>query len=328
MNAGFQKNVLKHLDSITLQTGGAEQVTLFSYSYAAKDLFIEAKRRGWRTILCQIDPGVEEANLVEALSLARPEWQCARFAPPRQYFDQWREECELAGKIIVNSEWSKKALIRQGVDDAKIVEIPIPYDPPQATSARSPFNGSFSASRPLRLLFLGQVSLRKGIRELVLAMHRLQGEPVELTVVGDPQVQVPENLKSLNSINWVGGVHRAETSAFFNRADAFILPTHSDGFGLAQLEAVAHGVPVIASSHCARVVTDHVNGRILSEVTEEAIEGVIREILAEPTKLAAWTSRCEVPATLQPESVARALNGLLIGNDAHRAPLQAFHTQV
>ena len=58
---------------------------------------------------------------------------------------------------------------------------------------------------------------------------------------------------------------------FYKSADVFIFPTHSDGFGLTQLEAMAWGLPVIASQSCANVVTHRVNGLVLPAVTAEEI---------------------------------------------------------
>jgi glycosyltransferase involved in cell wall biosynthesis len=312
MNEGFQKDVLRHLDQIVAHLPDPEKIVLFSYSYAAVDLFREAKRRGWMTILGQIDPGQEEDQLVQSLRHANPEWLCTRLAAPNAYFASWREECRLADRIIVNSEWSLSAMLHEGIPLQKLAHIPIPLDNVTPARKRVGVPTRFSTTRPLRILFLGQVNLRKGIHDLILAMRNLQNEPVELTVVGTSQITVPPHLKTLRSVRWFGGVPRSAVPHHFTQADVFILPTHSDGYGLTQLEALAHGIPVIASKNCARIVTDDVNGRILGEVTAEAIEGVIREILAEPPRLAAWTSRCEVPAAFQPESVARALNELLL----------------
>jgi glycosyltransferase involved in cell wall biosynthesis len=48
-------------------------------------------------------------------------------------------------------------------------------------------------------------------------------------------------------MKWLGPVTRHKAAEFYRDADVFILPTLSDGFAITQIEAQAHGLPVIAS---------------------------------------------------------------------------------
>jgi len=310
-NNGFQKDALHHLRRMTKDIEPGTRVALFSYSYAARDLFLFARDQGWATLLGQIDPGPEEGRLVQELKTVHPDWQCTREQPPPGYYESWHKEATLADRIVVNSEWSAGALRRHGVDVTKIAVVPIPYDPPPNTPARNEYPAVFSAVRPLRLLFLGQVNLRKGICELIEAMGLLIGLPVELTIVGEPQVAVPPQLRALPSLRWTGPVPRGEASARFLDADVFILPTHSDGFGLTQLEALAHRLPVIVSQNCAHLVDDDVQGRVLPEVSAAAIANTLREILDNPPCLARWSANCQVPEQCQPQAVATQLRSLV-----------------
>ena len=62
-----------------------------------------------------MDPGAEEERSVAAEAARVPQlagdWQAA----PPEYWAFWREECELADRIVVNSEWSREGLIRGGI---------------------------------------------------------------------------------------------------------------------------------------------------------------------------------------------------------------------
>jgi len=71
----------------------------------------------------------------------------------------------------------------------------------------------------------------------------------------------------------------------------FLLPTHSDGFGLTQLEAQAWRLPIIASRQCGDVAQQGVNGYLLPEVSADAIAGVIESILAWPGALGGLAGR-------------------------------------
>src|SRR5262245_61804474 len=110
----FQRKVINALElEVGPQTSAPPM--LLSYSYTALAPFRYAKDRGWKTVLVQIDPGPEEEKIV-AEEVARVpdlagEWQPA----PAEYWVHWREECNLADRIVVNSEWSREGLVRQGV---------------------------------------------------------------------------------------------------------------------------------------------------------------------------------------------------------------------
>lgn len=102
-NHWFQQKVVGYLCNYESRTDNQE-LTLFSYSYAAREIFRFAKPRGWTTILGQIDPGPFEEEIVAAEaerepSLA-PNWRRA----PAGYWKSWREECDVADRIIVNSQ--------------------------------------------------------------------------------------------------------------------------------------------------------------------------------------------------------------------------------
>jgi len=67
----------------------------------------------------------------------------------------------------------------------------------------------------------------------------------------------PSNLKFL------GRITRDQLTAVYRQAHVFVLPTISDGFAITQLEAMAHGLPVIATSNCGRVVSHGREGLIV-----------------------------------------------------------------
>ena len=258
--------------------------TIFAYSYAAKEIFEFARTRGWRTVLGQIDPGPVEERSVEGVNensaIQHTHWEPA----PKAYWDKWRDECSLADQILVNSEWSKDALISECVAAEKIQVIPLAYEIDTKSFERH-YPPSFTLERPLRVLFLGQINLRKGVQHLLDAVKLLDGEHVEIWFVGPMQIRVPQELRLHPQIRWFGAAPRTAVDSYYRDADVFILPTLSDGFGLTQLEAQAWKLPVIASRYCGEVVRDGVNGIVLDEVSGKRIAEVILGFLRTPEKL-------------------------------------------
>lgn len=265
--------------------------TVFSYCYEARPVFRAARLLDLKPVLGQIDPGPEEDRKVA--SLVR-QWSRYRtsFQPGSElYYAHWREECLLARHVVVNSEWSRDALVKVGVEPDKIRIVPLVYTPPQESIGwRKEYPDTFTHARPLRVLFLGQCILRKGIAETIEAAQRLADRPVEFTLVGNTDIEGLETHFSGARINYHPRVSRAECHRFYREADVFLFPTHSDGFGLTQLEAQAWRLPVIASRFCAKVVEPGRTGWVLPEVTAGSIEQVLREILGNPAVLARYSS--------------------------------------
>ena len=141
----------------------------------------------------------------------------------------------------------------------------------------------------LESCFLGQVILRKGILELMEAIQKMQGEPVHWTIVGGGESLLLERLRSLPQTTVAGPILRGEVTNYYRNADLFILPTHSDGFAITQLEALAHGLPIVASNHCGEVIQHGVNGELLDNVASAEIVRTVRGFLGEPDKLLTYS---------------------------------------
>jgi glycosyltransferase involved in cell wall biosynthesis len=282
-NAWFQQIAVERISRVS--SGGAGPVVM-AYSYAALDILRSARARGWRTVLAQIDPGPVEERIVSRLHAEdhgyRANWQPA----PKEYWANWREECAVADRIVVNSAWSEAALLEEGVPAEKLRIIPLAYEAPgDAKAFRREYPPAFNHSRPLRVLFLGQINLRKGIGPLLQAITLLRSEPIEFTLAGDTQVEIPAELRHDARVRWVGSVPREQTQRFYRDADLFVFPTFSDGFGLTQLEAQSWRLPIITTSFCGKVVEDGRNGWLLPDVTPDAIAQAIRRARESPTKL-------------------------------------------
>jgi glycosyltransferase involved in cell wall biosynthesis len=275
-NAWFQRHALQRLRHLA----GTEPRVMMAYSYAAKDLFAYAKQRGWRTVLNQIDLGPFEEELVARLE---PDHLAPRW--PAGYWQDWREELDLADLIVVNSAWSRDALIAQGVGNERIRILPLVYDGPHQRIAPRSYPDKFGVARPMRVLFLGQVIARKGMVALFQAIRELEGQPIHFDIVGPIGMVIPDDIRRNPRVTMTGSVPHAEASRFYHGADVFILPTLSDGFAITQLEARYLRLPVIASRFCGAVVEHGVNGLILDAVDAPAIVAALRRCLGDPGAL-------------------------------------------
>jgi glycosyltransferase involved in cell wall biosynthesis len=259
---------------------------VFCYCYESRPILSAARDLGLVPMLGQIDPGPVEDEKVAEVVARWPQYQTPFQRGTEAYYASWREECRLADRIVVNSEWSHTALEKAGIAPGKIAVVPLVYTPPPESVGWSrAYPDAFSARRPLRVLFLGQCILRKGIAETIEAAQALSDKPVEFTLVGNSDISGLEKHFGRGRIRRVDRISRSECYAYFRDADVFLFPTHSDGFGLTQLEAQTWKLPIIASRFCGRVVEPGRTGWMLEHVSGEAIAEVINEILADPSVL-------------------------------------------
>src|SRR5690606_10996090 len=101
----------------------------------------------------------------------------------------------------------------------------------------------------VEVLYIGQVSYRKGIPVLLEAARRCNNPSVMFRMYGP--VISPELLSDLPSnVTYEGLIpHGAKVADVMRRADLFILPSVEDACALVTLEAMATGVPVVTTSH-------------------------------------------------------------------------------
>ena len=145
---------------------------------------------------------------------------------------------------------------------------------------------------PLRVLFLGQVNLRKGIPYLLEAARLIKNIQVE--IAGPIAIADQFVVKAPPNVRFHGAVTRDRVREFYREADVFVLPTISDGFALTQIEAMAHGLPVITTPHCGQVVTDGLDGFVIPARDSAALADRLRTLQDDPERLQAMREAAQL----------------------------------
>ena len=107
-NRWFQQRAVQRLNACGLLADSPRAV-FHAFSYAARDIFAAAKRAGHFTVLQQVDPGLAEEEIVAETCLRNSKLMVDWSPAPREYWQEWFEECSLADAIVVNSAWSRRA---------------------------------------------------------------------------------------------------------------------------------------------------------------------------------------------------------------------------
>ncbi|MEM9881565.1 MAG: glycosyltransferase family 4 protein [Planctomycetota bacterium] len=237
---------------------------------------VEALRgRGVFTVVDQIDPARTEERVIAEEVERWPGWESAPGRVPDSFFERLDREWAAADRVLVNSAWSADALVEQGVDRRKVLTVPLAYEPTAvaAPPARPRPDG------PLRVLWLGTVNLRKGIPYLIEAARRVAPSDAVFDIVGPLKISERAVADAPSHVTFHGRATRDRADGFYRAADVFVLPTLSDGFAITQLEAMAHGLPVITTPRCGDVVRDGTDGRRVEAGSVDALVEAIEWFL-------------------------------------------------
>jgi glycogen(starch) synthase len=122
-------------------------------------------------------------------------------------------------------------------------------------AARWPFAARRPRTGPAELLYLGRLEYEKGVHDVIAALPRIRRTHpgTTLTIAGEGTqlkwlVEQARKHRVLKAIRFVGHLGHAELLAVLHRADAAVLPSHYEPFGLAALEAAAAGTPLVTSN--------------------------------------------------------------------------------
>lgn len=164
-----------------------------------------------------------------------------------------KRELQIPDMIIGMSErFSELTREDYGVEPFRQAVIHNPIELPLNNPVRPP--EACESGRPLRLLYVSRISVRKGVEQIVELSHRLkdlQGK-VELHVIGGATMW-SDYRKHLNDLNpqigrYLGGMAHDRIMQAYDEADALLLPSHYEPGGIVVGEALSRGVPVVVSS--------------------------------------------------------------------------------
>ena len=161
-------------------------------------------------------------------------------------FDMERRCVESADKIIcVSNKTAKDATGYYGIPKTRCVVIPNGVDTRLFRA-----NGN---RRKNAIGFVGYVHEHKGIHFLLNAMkHVIKKIPdTNLVVVGSGNINKFENMaKKLGvekHVTFLGSISRSDLLSLYSTFNVFVMPSQYEGFGIAALEAIASGTPIIVS---------------------------------------------------------------------------------
>jgi alpha-maltose-1-phosphate synthase len=193
------------------------------------------------------------------------EEECARFGAPPPRFSPTKIRRELAeyaaaDVITVPSEFVRRSFLAEGVPAEKVRKVPY------GANIASFFPTAEPPADTFEVLFVGGVSLRKGVPYLFQAFEQLKHPRKRLTIVGSSTADTPLITPlAPEGVRFIGHVPSAELKDFMSRSHVMVLPSVEEGLALVMGEALAAACPVIATENTGAedLFTDGVEGFIL-----------------------------------------------------------------
>jgi alpha-maltose-1-phosphate synthase len=219
---------------------------VYAYEDGALASFRVARKLGLRTIYelpigywrRYLELMAEEAEL-------QPEWAMTLpgILDSAEKRDRKDEELALSTHIVVASEFVRHTLRKAGPLNAGISVAP--YGAPATCAAKIwPSN----PDDPLRVIFVGMLSQRKGISYLLKAADLL-GSRIKLTIVGKRIGKCQALDAALQVHRWIPSLNHSDLLQEIGRHDVMVFPSLFEGLSLVLLEALSQGVPVITTAH-------------------------------------------------------------------------------
>ncbi len=167
---------------------------------------------------------------------------------PEDDFQRLVTEASLPVRSLAASSFTKRSLVENGVAQESITVVPYGID-------LKKFHPGPALARPaggtLKLLLVGRINQRKGIKYLLQALSLLPGADLELTVCGRVLDGLDLFKAAGSRVRIRPSVGASELVEAYQQADLFVLPSIAEGFGQVLLEALACGLPVLATTHTA-----------------------------------------------------------------------------
>jgi glycosyltransferase involved in cell wall biosynthesis len=216
----------------------------------------------------------EEAERVPAFACTWPELKHFTL----DYMAELDAEIFAADSVVVGSNYCAKTFGASAVDVNKLAVVPYGVDLTIFSENAVQENGT-----GLRVIFVGQLSQRKGLSYLLDAYAKFAGTGTALTLVGNEVGSVEPLAPYSQLFRHVPHLTRPQLADEYQSHDVFVFPTLLEGMGLVVAEAMACGLPVITTANGPdELVRDGVDGFIVPMRDSDAITEKLELLRANP----------------------------------------------
>lgn len=254
--------------------------TVYSFDTQALETFQFCADKPLRLVLEQcVAPRRSQMEVLERLGplISANEYE-ERQAQLTLLAKREREEWALADRIVCPSNYVREELSRWGVPEEKIVVVPYGFSRPDSVNhvAFEP-----EAKSLPRAMFAGTVEPRKGLQDVVAALHQLDDSALALDVYGSLSRASPDDY-SAPGVVLHGKVSFEAMRQAYAASDIFVLTSYLEGSATVVYEAMSYGLPCIVTPETGSVVRDGVDGFVVPSGDVERIADCLGTLARNP----------------------------------------------
>ena len=194
------------------------------------------------------------------------------------------KEYNLADYITVPSNFVKKTFLANGVPETKIFVNNF-----GASNFFQPIRNKHKTRNAFKILYLGNLNIRKGLVYLFKAVNDLDIKSVEFWIIGRIELSFKPIVEKYKRHNWkvFGYKNHYELAKYVSQCDVAVQPSIEEGLSMVIPQILKCGVPVIATTNTGGedIINDGVNGFIVPICDSEAIRNKLETLMQDKALL-------------------------------------------
>ena len=235
-----------------------------------------AHRSGATTIVERPGSHILQSDRLLQEEFGRWGWQEPGILPAT--LSRCLQEYDTADYIMVPSQYNFDSFVREGVSRHRLLLLPMGVDVNRFVPVQA------APAKPFRVLFVGQVTLRKGIPYVLEAWRKAHLSNAELILAGEIKADARkaiEPYRTDTSIRWMGYIK--DPVALYQSAHVFVFPSIDEGSALVTYEAMACGLPCIVTDNAGSLVRDGIDGWIVPAANSDAVTDRLYRLYLDPS---------------------------------------------
>jgi glycosyltransferase involved in cell wall biosynthesis len=247
---------------------------IYAWSGVSEEVLLTHENRGSLNLVIRGSAHIRSQDLI--LKEEEQRTGRRRQRPGRWIRHREAREYELAHRVVVLSRFAHNSFVAEGLNPAKLWLLPLGANTevfrpaPSVIAARC---RRILSGQPLTVLYVGALSLRKGLWDAETIVRSLGTERFRFRFVGPVSPEARSLARSLGRIVEVVPKQRQQDlPAWYSESDLFLFPTIEDGFAVVLAQAQANALPILTTSNCSGpdFIDDGVNGWVLPIRSPEA----------------------------------------------------------
>ena len=237
----FQPMINDLFDMMAVRHLSPETNIYIGWSSKSERGLIKAKSIGAKTILERGSSHILYQTEILTEEFRRYSMEPKKCFTHPKVIEKEIREYEMADYISVPSEFARLSFIEKGFPDSKIIKNPYGVN-------LSQFKPGYKKDDVFRVIFVGQMSLRKGVHYLLEAFDKLKLHKAELILVGarTPEIE-PYFEKYKNTYTYLGVKPQSELMHYYQQSTVFVICSIEEGLAMVQFQAMASGLPLICT---------------------------------------------------------------------------------